>query len=572
MTPFFAPRIGTPRATASARAGRFALAVLPLALAACTLPRPPAAPEAPVPTAWRAPLPPAPAPATAAGAPAAAPAATAAVDPSLPHGGTPAGLARWWEGAGDPLLVELVESANAASPTLAQAASRIGQARAQSVTTGAALGPTLDATANISRGFQPQFFAVATSAQGNLQASWEPDVFGGNRAARDAAQARLEGAQAGWHDARVSVAAETANQLSALRACREQLEVARSDARSRRESARLSGLSTQAGFQAPADDALARASAADAGNRLLQQQAQCDVAVKGLVALTALDEDLLRQKLAATPVQPPPDALFSIAELPAQVLAQRPDIAVAARDVVAASADVGNADAQRYPRLTIGGSVGRFYIDAPSVSGSSNIWTLGPIQLSLPLFDGGRRVANAAAARVKYDEAVAVYRGRLRQAVREVEEALVNLRATADRNADAETAAAGYRASFEGFQARYDAGLASQIQLEDARRTALAAETTRVNLKRERMSAWIALYRAAGGGWEPAAAAPGDPAFSQSGPVPGPPATAVASAGMAGTPSAVATPALASPATSLPPAPPASPASPASPSSLGAAR
>ncbi len=563
MTPLFAPRVGTPGATATGRAGRFALALLPLALAACTLPRPPAAPEAPVPTAWRAPLPPAPAPAAAAGP---------AVDPSLPHGGTPAGLARWWESAGDPLLVELVDAANAASPTLAQAASRIGQARAQRVTTGAALGPTLDATANISRGFQPQFFAVATSGQGNLQASWEPDVFGGNRAARDAAQARLEGAQAGWHDARVSVAAETANQLSALRACREQLEVARSDARSRRESARLSALSTQAGFQAPADDALARASAADAGNRLLQQQAQCDVAVKGLVALTALDEDLLRQKLAATPVRPPPDALFSIAELPAQVLAQRPDIAVAARDVVAASADVGNADAQRYPRLTIGGSVGRFYVDAPSISGSSNVWTLGPIQLSLPLFDGGRRVANAAAARIKYDEAVAVYRARLRQAVREVEEALVNLRATADRTADAETAAAGYRASFDGFQARYDAGLASQIQLEDARRTALAAETTRVNLKRERMAAWIALYRAAGGGWEPAAAAPGDPAFSQTGPVPGAQGTAVARADTAGTPTGVAGPAPASPPALSSPASPVPPAPPASPSPLGAAR
>ncbi|WP_295851376.1 efflux transporter outer membrane subunit [uncultured Xylophilus sp.] len=480
------------------RRAPWAALLLPLALAGCALPRPPATPDVALPTAWQAPRPPAPA------------AVAPATDPSLPHGGSADGMARWWERAGDPLLVELVGAAQAASPTLAQAASRIGQARASRVAAGAALGPTLDAVGNLSRGFQPQFLAVATTAQGNLQAGWEPDVFGGNRAARDAAQARLEGAQAGWHDARVSVAAETANQLTALRACREQLVVATDDARSRRESARLSALTTQAGFQAPADDALARASAADAGNRLLQQQAQCDVAVKGLVALTAIDETVLRQKLDAAPVAPVPDALFSIAELPAQVLAQRPDIAIAARDVVAASADVANAEAQRYPRLTIGGAIGRFYVDAPQFSGSSTTWTAGPLQLSLPLFDGGRRAANTAAARAKYDEAVALYRARVRQAVREVEEALVNLRATADRAADAETAAAGYRASFEGFQARYDAGLASQIQLEDARRTALAAETTRVNLKRERMAAWIALYRAAGGGWEPSAAAPGD--------------------------------------------------------------
>ncbi|RYF39508.1 MAG: efflux transporter outer membrane subunit, partial [Comamonadaceae bacterium] len=444
---------------------------------------------------WRAPLPPAPAHA----APAAA--AGPAVDPSLPHGGTPAGLARWWESAGDPLLVELVDAADAASPTLAQAASRIGQARAQRVTTGAALGPTLDATANISRGFQPQFFAVATSGQGNLQASWEPDVFGGNRAARDAAQARLEGAQAGWHAARVSLAAETANSYVGLRTCEQQVVVATNDARSRSETARLADLSTQAGFTAPASSALARASAAEASARATQQRAQCDIEIKALVALTALAEPDLRQKLAAAPGPQAQDAMFSIATVPAEVLAQRPDVLEAERDVAAASADLGAARADRFPRLTLSGSIAAGRVRSGGTTTDLDTWSIGPLSLTVPIFDGGRRAANVDAAQARYEEAAALYQARVRQAVREVEEALVSIESARARNEDARVATEGYRASFTATEARYRSGLASLVELEDARRTALAAETALVALQRERLAAWIALYRATGGGW-----------------------------------------------------------------------
>eukprot|EP01034_Spumella_vulgaris_P003171 gene3171-4088_t len=119
----------------------------------------------------------------------------------------------------------------------------------------------------------------------------------------------------------------------------------------------------------------------------------------------------------------------------------------------------------------------------------------------LPLFDGGRRAANVDAAQARYTEAVALYQARARQAVREVEEALVYLDSSASRSDDARVAAEGYRASFTGTEARYKGGLASLVELEDARRTALAAETALVGLQRERIAAWIALYRAAGGGW-----------------------------------------------------------------------
>jgi outer membrane protein TolC len=85
--------------------------------------------------------------------------------------------------------------------------------------------------------------------------------------------------------------------------------------------------------------------------------------------------------------------------------------------------------------------------------------------------------------------------------VREVEEALVLLDSARERSEDARVAVEGYRASFAATEARYRSGLASLIELEDQRRAALAAETALVSLQRERLAAWIALYRAVGGGW-----------------------------------------------------------------------
>jgi outer membrane protein TolC len=122
----------------------------------------------------------------------------------------------------------------------------------------------------------------------------------------------------------------------------------------------------------------------------------------------------------------------------------------------------------------------------------------------LPLFDGGTRRANVDAARARYDEAVALYRGKLRGAVREVEEALVALQSTAARSDDAKIAAEGFEASYRATEARYQGGLASLFELEDARRTTVASRIALIELRRERTIAWIALYRALGGGWSAA--------------------------------------------------------------------
>jgi multidrug efflux system outer membrane protein len=432
----------------------------------------------------------------------------------LPHQGSLTDLTRWWQQQGDPLLVRLIDAGQAVSPSVASAAARIGQARAVQVSASAALLPALNATASGNRNSAQPGIPLSTTVQGALQTSWELDVFGARRFAQDSARARLAGAQAGWHDARVSVAADIANQYVGLRACQRLLDVTRADASSRAETARLSQLSAGAGFTAPATAALARASAAEASGRVTQQQAQCDIGIKTLVALTALAEPDLRQQLGNAA----PTSLFTpivITSLPAATLNQRPDVFNAEREVTAASAAVGTAQAQRYPRLTLAGSVGAGAFRAVGVTTEAPTWAIGPLALSLPLFDAGTRVANIDAARASYDEAVALYRARVRQAVREVEEALVNLDSTARRNDDAARAVDGYRLSFNGTESRYRSGLASLVELEDARRLQLAAELNRVSLQQQRNTAWIALYRAAGGGWQ-ASGSPSPPSATSS--------------------------------------------------------
>lgn len=419
----------------------------------------------------------------------------------LPHDGSIAELTRWWAQFDDPLLARLIDASQAVSPSIASAAARIEEARAARAAAGAALLPTLDATVSAGRGRQDVSIPVGTTRSAGLQSSWEIDVFGRNRAGRDAAQARLAGSEAGWHDARVVAAAETANQYVDLRACQARLAQARLDAGSRAETARLTGLSADAGFEAPATAALARASAAQALLTVKQTGEQCEQGVKALVALTAVAEPELRTLLADAAARLPEPVAIVVPAVPAAAMAQRPDVFARERDVVAASADIAAADAARLPRITLAGSVGVARSESALGTFSGTTWNIGPVAVSLPVFDAAARRADAVAARARYDEAASRYAATLRNAIREVEAALLTLQGTADRSADAQVAAENFEVSTRATEARYRSGFGTLFELEDARRSALIAQNALIDLRRERIAAWIALYRALGGGW-----------------------------------------------------------------------
>lgn len=419
----------------------------------------------------------------------------------LPHGGRVDDLKQWWSQFDDPLMPGLIEAAQRASPTLAQAAANMADARASHVSSSAALLPSLDIAASATRARSELAAPAGKVSSLGLQAAWELDLFGANRAGLAAAEARLASSQAGWHDARVSVAADVARSYVELRACEAHVQQARIDAASRAQTSRLTELAAAGGIRSPAAAHLARASAAQGEVALEERKAQCDLLVKALVALTAQDEPALRRELAENTARLPQPGEFGVNTVPAEVLVQRPDIHAAAQDVVAASAASTQANAQRWPRITLAGNIGAARTSSLGVSTDGTVWSIGPIAITFPLFDAGMRRANAQAARVRFDTATTIYAARLRTAIQEVEGALVTLASTARRSESASVVTDGFERSYGATAASYDAGAASLFDLEDARRSLVSAQSTLIDLRRERLLAWISLYRSMGGGW-----------------------------------------------------------------------
>lgn len=444
-------------------------------LTACTVGPDYVRPELPLPTAWQAPL---------------------------PHGGNSTELANWWAQFDDPLLADLIATAERDSPSLDQALARISQSRAGATAARSALYPGVNLSAGRTKGGDNPVAYEQTVSRGAFDAAWEIDFFGGNRRGAEAANARLQGSETAWHEARISLAAEVALEYVGLRACEARLADAEVDQASLRATEKLALVKSQAGFSAPSDASLAQAAAADGASRLLAQRAECEISIKSLVALTGLAEPDLRERLAPRRARLPVPASLAIDDLPARIISARPDVAGAERTLAAASAEIGVAEAARYPRLSLLGSIGRQSQEVNGVSASGRVWSFGPT-LDLPIFDAGRRAANADAARARFDEALAGYKGAVRRAVREVEQSLVRLSSATARESEARAAARRYDEVFRAAEQRWNVGMGSLLDLEETRRLATAARSLHLGVRHDSVAAWIGLYRAVGGGWTP---------------------------------------------------------------------
>jgi outer membrane protein, multidrug efflux system len=426
-----------------------------------------------------------------------------AVSP-VPHGGEKTQLMAWWAQLNDPLLVELIAKAQEHSATVAQGELRLLQARNGLAQVDAAMLP--NASIGLSQTRSAFSFGgpsvVRSQTQLPLTAGWELDLFGRAKRESESALAKLNARNADWHDARVAVASETANLYVQYRFCEQQVLVLAADLQSRIETFRLTDLAAKAGFQPPATVAVLRASAADANRRLIIQKSECAIALKSIVALTAADERQLQQKLAPGSAQLPVLKSFDIGSVPAQALSQRPDVLAAEFDVAAASADIGASEAAKYPRLTLAGSISPVRFSSGGSTINVSTWSIGPT-LSLPLFDGGARDANLELSKQSYVIAERLYRAKARQAVKEVEDSLVRIQVASDRQTDTDTAAKGFKEALSAAQSKWKVGIGNLLELEDARRQSLAADVELGILKRDQLLAWIGLYRAVGGGWQP---------------------------------------------------------------------
>jgi NodT family efflux transporter outer membrane factor (OMF) lipoprotein len=480
------------------------------ALSGCATVPPVLAPTPAAPTQWASPLP---------------------EEAAWPHEGRLQNLVAWWRSQGDPVLAAFVEAAQQVSPSISSAAARIAQARAERATSGSTLLPQLDAVGSAQRRSASPPFPAGEIVQGGLQLSWELDVFGGQQAQRQASQWRLLSADAGWHEARVSLAADVALQVLSWRHCHATLQLIKGDAQAAGRSAQQVRRLADAGLQPPEQAVLAESGAAEARNRARAQAQRCDTDVKALVQYTARTEAEVRERLesmtarkaeagakvdpsAATPpaVEPSADLINRplrwAPALPASTLAQRPDVFMAAAAVAAAAADVGTQQAQRYPRVGLSGSIGRLNSQSAAGGFALDTWSVGPLSVSVPVFDGGRRAALVEAAKARHADALVQHRAVVRRAVREVEEALLALDTTAQQEQDARLALDRARSALHLVRLRAREGLASELQVDEALRRSLGAEVAWLDLQRNRVGAWVGLYRAAGGGWNAEASTP----------------------------------------------------------------
>ncbi len=426
----------------------------------------------------------------------------------LPHGGQAGTLQDWWSQFDDPLLGQLIAQAQAASPSLQQAVARIKQARAQAVQAGSSQWPGVNLNASAQGQRLPLISGVPTQTLSSvsLDAAWEIDLFARVRQLQGAADARAQASELDWHAARVSLAAEVAQSYVGLRACERLQQISEADQQAMTRLGQWAADKLKVGLESAGSAALLQAAAADAQNRLLSQRADCDVLIKGLVSLSGQPEADLRARLAPAFARLPSTPGLKVEQVPADTLSQRPDLAALQQQVLAAWSERGAAEAARYPQLQLGGSIS---LSALQVSGGGGRvdghgWTFGP-SLTLPIFDAGARRANADAAQARFDESLAGYRGGVLQAVREVEEALVRLASAQQRERYAQSSADGYQKSALATASSWRAGLSSAADLEQARRQTLNAQSALVQVQAAHLTAWFSLYKASGGGWQPAA-------------------------------------------------------------------
>ena len=278
----------------------------------------------------------------------------AAADTALPTAWTaapasatasPADLARWWTRFEDPTLTTLVEQALLSNTSVQSAQAALAQARAQRDVQAAQLGPSLGASASARRsraGGQD----ASNNFQAGFDASWEPDIFGGNRSAANASEADASAAASNLANVQVSLAAEVAVNLIALRGLQTRLAIARSNLAAQTETLQITRWRAQAGLAASLDVEQAVAASEQTAAQLPALQSGISQAINALAVLTGEAPGTLQKQLSAASPIPLAPAELALA-FPTETLRQRPDVRSAESRVSAALARVAVADAAR---------------------------------------------------------------------------------------------------------------------------------------------------------------------------------------------------------------------------------
>lgn len=430
----------------------------------------------------------------------------------------------WWKQFGDAKLNELVDRARAGNLDLKIAALRVAQSRAQRTIATGERWPAVNASAGYQRR-QESEYGVTTrlidilAQPGNTRdqiidalaepydvyeagfdATWEIDLWGRVRRAVESADANVSAGTEGFHDAELTIVAEVTRAYLELMGIRDQLRIARDDVASGTDELELTGFRVKGGLVSELDLSVQKAQVSTVRAQIPALEHQEAALQNALALLVGADPDALRAELAAhlSPLAVPKIAQTGV---PSELARRRPDIRRAEAELHAATAEIGVAVADLYPRISLTGSFAQQSLDASDFTEwGARQWVVGP-SISLPIFQGGRLRSVVELRKLQQQEAAVNYQRTVLNAWHEIENALGAYAAEQRRNRELAEVVTASRDAYEIAHVRYEHGLVNYLIDLDAHRTLLQAERAYSESNTQIGVQLVALYKALGGGW-----------------------------------------------------------------------
>lgn len=413
-------------------------------------------------------------------------------------------LSAWWQRLGDPTLTDLVTRALGNSRDVASATARLREARARRDLALANPFPTVGASGSVTRTqVGSQHVTGDTSLyQAGFDAGWEPDLYGGQRRAAEAAQADLGAAAGDLGAVRVSLAAEVARNFVDVRSLQSRLAIARANLEAQSQTLQLTQWRAQAGLTTSLDVEQATTSVEQTRAQIPTLETSLADAGNRIAVLAGVPPGSFDAELATAAPLPAVPASIAMG-IPADTLRQRPDLRAAERRLAAETARIGQQTAALYPRLALSGTLGLQSLTLGGLTHGGALVSQLAAQLAGTIFDAGRVRREIDIQTAVQERALSDYQRAVLTALEDVENALVAFdNAERRRDSLAKAVIAARNAALLA-EDRYAAGITDFQTTLDTQRTLLAAEETLAITEDDRVQAVVQLYKALGGGWTP---------------------------------------------------------------------
>jgi len=403
----------------------------------------------------------------------------------------------WWHRFNDEKLNVLITEAEENNHDLKIAATRVRMARAQRVGAAAALYPQITAGSTANRGSRENFFTGKAFGMydANFDAAWEIDLFGGNQRKAEAAEAVTQEAEASARGALISLRAEVARNYFAMRNLQEQLRITQETASAQAETLNLTREMQTAGTVSGLDAAQAEAQFQSTLSRVPELQARLAAVKNQLAVLLGKTPESLDSSLNAPEAMPVADSAVVVA-MPAEVIAQRPDLAAAERELASKTALNGAAIAEMYPKLSLSALLGAMH-SSFFVGGTTREWETGG-GLTAPIFNAGRIQANIRSSDAEAQAALYAYQQTALKALAEVETALTNYLKEDEKRTALKTAAEAAKHAEALARERYQKGADSFLSVLTAQRAAFDAQSALATSEAAVAEDLVAVYKALG--------------------------------------------------------------------------